>query len=68
LKAVPFAVSPFSPIPAFLCVLCDLCGEGCAIPVPKTRKKSYAHKGMHMTWMEKVRNRAQKPVKTAPKT
>jgi hypothetical protein len=29
---------------------------------------SYAHKGMHMTWMERVRNRAQKPVKTAPKT
>jgi hypothetical protein len=29
---------------------------------------SYAHKGMHMAWMERVRNRAQKPVKTAPKT
>ncbi|MGB2753581.1 MAG: hypothetical protein WBD44_00700, partial [Phycisphaerae bacterium] len=29
---------------------------------------SYAHKGMHMTWMEKVRKRAQKPVKTTPKT
>ena len=29
---------------------------------------SYAHKGMHMAWMEKVRKRAQKPVKTGPKT
>jgi hypothetical protein len=28
---------------------------------------SYAHKGMHMTWMEKVRKRAQKPVKTGQK-
>ena len=47
---------------------CDLCGEACAIPMPKTREKSYAHKGMHMAWMEKVRKRAQKPAKTAPKT
>jgi hypothetical protein len=29
---------------------------------------SYAHKGMHMAWMKKVRNRAQKPVKTGQKT
>jgi len=28
---------------------------------------SYTHKGMHMTWMEKVRKRAQKPVKTGQK-
>jgi len=40
LKAVPFR-RRLSPVSAFLCVLCALCVEGCAIPVPKTRKKSY---------------------------
>jgi hypothetical protein len=64
-KAVPFRLSPFSPLPRlFLCQMRDLPAQNDL----RASAGSYAHKGMHMAWMEKVRNRAQKPVKTAPKT
>jgi hypothetical protein len=55
----------------FLCQMRDSPADPeCLAPDFDLRAESgsYAHKGMHMAWMEKVRNRALKPVKTDPKT
>ncbi|GAG47226.1 unnamed protein product [marine sediment metagenome] len=55
----------------FLCQMRDFPADPeCRAPDCDLRASagSYAHKGMHMAWMEKVRKRAQKPVKTDQKT